>query len=328
MNEIKVSILVPVYNAEKYISRCAESIFEQTYNNLDIIFVNDKTPDKSVEKIKDVLNSYPDRKSQTKIINHNKNRGVAAARNTLLEHASGDYILWVDADDYINKNAVEILIRKVEQTNADFICIGSARHRKSDIIPFQLQNSKNSKEIIKYLLSGDIPTTLWGYFTKRELYINNKIRFVEGLDVGEDMLVLSELAYYARTITMEPTILYYWNTTNENSLVHNYNVSKSNMELKILDLLYNFFKDNNDFISLIKIRRVSALLFNTYYACLENNKHEYYSLKERLNNIDSNKIKNTNSFLYRFFLHCNNYFISRMWAKFIFLLKTIHHKCC
>ena len=119
--------------------------------------------------------------------------------------------------------------------------------------PIRIQDITNPKEIIKHFLLGDILTTLWGYFIKRELFVNNTIRFVEGLDIGEDMFVLSKLAYYARTIAIEPQILYYWNSTNESSLVHNYDISKSNMELGILDLLYDFIAVRRKFFKTVVI---------------------------------------------------------------------------
>ena len=86
----KVSILVPIYNVEKYIERCAVSLFEQTYENIEYVFVNDCTPDQSIKVLKHVLGRYPQRSSKTKVINHDRNRGVAASRNTALDKADHD----------------------------------------------------------------------------------------------------------------------------------------------------------------------------------------------------------------------------------------------
>ena len=96
----KVSICVPVYGVEKYIERCAISIFEQTYTNLECIFVNDCTKDNSIKILYNVIERYPQRREKIRIIQHDCNRGLAAARNTALEAASGDYILHVDSDNY------------------------------------------------------------------------------------------------------------------------------------------------------------------------------------------------------------------------------------
>ena len=88
-----VSILVPVYGVEKYIERCARSLFEQTYENLEYIFVDDCTPDKSIEILKRVIEDYPNRKNQVRIIHHEHNRGLAAARNTALDAATSEFYL-------------------------------------------------------------------------------------------------------------------------------------------------------------------------------------------------------------------------------------------
>ena len=86
-----VSIIVPLYNVEKYIERCAISLFEQSYPNIEYVFVNDCTPDKSINVLGRVVGRYPNRSSQTKIINHDRNRGVAVSRNTGLDHCTGEF---------------------------------------------------------------------------------------------------------------------------------------------------------------------------------------------------------------------------------------------
>lgn len=86
----KVSVLLPVYGVAKYIQRCATSVFEQTYDNLEIIFVDDCTPDDSITILKKALENYPNRKNQTRIVKHEHNRGLSAARNTAVENATGE----------------------------------------------------------------------------------------------------------------------------------------------------------------------------------------------------------------------------------------------
>ena len=104
---LKVSIIVPIYNVEKYIERCAVSLFEQTYSNIEYVFVNDCTPDQSITVLKRVIDCYPHRASQTKIINHDYNCGVAISRNTALEHSTGEFVCQVDPDDYIELDAFD-----------------------------------------------------------------------------------------------------------------------------------------------------------------------------------------------------------------------------
>ena len=120
----KVSILVPVYGVEKYIERCARSLFEQTYDNIEYIFVDDCTKDRSIEILQKVLEDYPNRKNQVKILHHEKNRGLSAARNTALDASTGDYLMHVDSDDYLRKDAVLLLAKKITTASSQVIIFG------------------------------------------------------------------------------------------------------------------------------------------------------------------------------------------------------------
>lgn len=109
----KISIIIPVYGVEKCIERCARSLFEQTLKEgIEYIFIDDCTPDKSIEIVKRVLEEYPERKEQVKIVRHEHNRGVAAARNTALDAATGEFVFFVDADDWIENATIETLVSK------------------------------------------------------------------------------------------------------------------------------------------------------------------------------------------------------------------------
>ena len=105
-----VSICVPIYGVEKYIERCAVTLFEQTYDNLEYIFVNDCTTDDSMAILEEVISRYPARSSAVRIIAHEKNRGLAAARNTTVENCTGEFILHVDSDDYIENNTLLLVV--------------------------------------------------------------------------------------------------------------------------------------------------------------------------------------------------------------------------
>ena len=104
-----VSLLVPIFNVEPYIEKCLHSLFAQSFKSIEYVFVNDCTPDRSIEKLWTVLNQYPDRKLFVKVINHNTNQGLSAARKTALLHATGSYVWHIDSDDYIALDAVEKL---------------------------------------------------------------------------------------------------------------------------------------------------------------------------------------------------------------------------
>ena len=120
---IKVSILVPIYGVEKYIERCAVSLFEQTYKNIEYIFVDDCGTDNSIGILKDVIDRYPCRKEQTRIIRHTRNRGLAAARNTAVKEATGEFICHVDSDDWVDQTLIEQLVSKQIENDADIVSV-------------------------------------------------------------------------------------------------------------------------------------------------------------------------------------------------------------
>ena len=151
----KVSILVPVYGVEKYIEQCAVSLMEQTYENIEYIFVNDCTKDNSINILREVINRYPQRKSQVQIINHEKNRGLAAARNTALDASSGEYLWHVDSDDWIALDAVEKLVNIAIAKKSDIIIFGNynVRRNRSSMC---LVNYKNKESYISNILLHSI----------------------------------------------------------------------------------------------------------------------------------------------------------------------------
>ena len=121
-DNIKVSVCIPVYGVEKYIERCARSLFEQTMSDgIEFIFVNDCTPDKSIEILEKVLAEYPHRKKQTQIINHEKNSGLVAARKTGLAHATGEYIIHCDSDDWVDVDFYQVMYETAINNNADVV---------------------------------------------------------------------------------------------------------------------------------------------------------------------------------------------------------------
>ena len=129
IKKYKVSVLVPVYKVEKYIGRCSKYLFEQTYENLEYIFVDDKSPDRSIEILLQILNNYPQRKPQVRIIHHKKNLGLACARNTAVNNATGDFVIHVDSDDYIDRDTITRCIVKQEENDIGTI---DEKHIRTD----------------------------------------------------------------------------------------------------------------------------------------------------------------------------------------------------
>ena len=318
MSNLKISILVPVYNAERYIDRCARSLFEQTYGNLEFVFVNDCTPDGSIDVLKRVLEDYPKRRRQTKIINHEKNRGVAAARNTLVDNATGDYLLWVDADDFIAKNAAEVLTAKVWTTEADMVCFNTAWFTEVDGARMMPENDGSTPaDFIQNVLSRRISPVLWGRLMKLELFREHGIRFIEGLNMGEDLMALVEVAYYSRSIANEKAVLYYQEVGNKDSLSRSYSPDGADSTLKILNILEEFFAGKLDVSAELNLRKLEVYIRKLYQCCIDGDKTTFDDLRTKIKELTSIGTKPKDKTPYDFYMFCGNYTLCRIYSLFI-----------
>ena len=195
-----VSVLVPVYNVSNFIERCAHSLFQQTFEDIEYIFVNDCTPDNSIEKLQKVMEQYPNRKERIKIVHHEKNRGLAAARNTAIDNSSGKYIQHIDSDDWIEPGMIEQMYNKAEAEQADIVVCDFIIEKKnkkeycSDFVP------QKQEDYFLAAVSRKAYASLINKFVARRLYENPECRPVEGLNVSEDRQVSTRLYFYARKI--------------------------------------------------------------------------------------------------------------------------------
>lgn len=251
----KVSILVPIYGVEKFIERCATSLFEQTFQDIEFIFVNDCTPDNSIEILKNTLERYLHRKSQVQIINHEVNKGLAGARNTGVERASGDYILHVDSDDYLELNAIELLYNKALEENADIVTCNFLLEWETEQ-KVAVQNIGEDKvHFIQLMLSAETMVGLVNKMIKRSLYIDNEIKAIEGVNLGEDFVTTPRLVYFSNKVTKVNEPLYHYVQTNTNSYTKSLSGKSINNVIFVLEELTRFFENTPE-----KFAYSSALL--------------------------------------------------------------------
>ena len=252
----KVSILVPIYGTGLYIEKCARTLFEQTYDNIEFIFVNDCTRDNSVNVLKRVLEEYPLRKSQTRIIEHKENKGLAGSRLTGLQNATGEYVWCVDSDDYVEKNAVEVLLPYMLD-DYDFISFNYFLNDGKTTTKFE------SKELnVENLLTNRIPPSIWKCVVKRDLYYNNGIWPVVGINVSEDYLLTARLILLAqKTILLDKEFLYYYNISNLDSYMNNMKESSFENCVDSALIIYDFYR-NKEKLFLYKKQLVYMLAVN------------------------------------------------------------------
>ena len=218
----KISVLVPIYGVEQYIERCARSLFEQTYPNLEYVFVNDCTPDRSMEILRQVLENYPNRVDAVRIINHITNQGSATARNTLLDNAQGDFITMVDSDDWLELNAIELLLKKQMETGADMVVSNEYFHTPTGVEKFIARKCKNKEEWVLLQMGCTLDHTLRGKLFKRSLFEENHIRCLEGCDMAEDRYLLALLAYFSDTYAGIDDFVYNYEWRNTASITSLY----------------------------------------------------------------------------------------------------------
>ena len=216
----QVSILVPVYGVEKYIERCARSLFEQTYDNLEYIFVDDCTEDKSIEILKRVMEDFPARKEQVHILHHERNRGLAAARNTALDAATSPVVSHVDSDDYLDRDSIRLLVEKQVEAGADIVTGNYYLIDSRGVKEMYEPEYGNPKEMLQTVLSVHSSTnTIWRRLINIRLYRDPGIRPKEGVNCLEDWQQISKLVYFAEKVARVYDHIYYYNRTNDKSYV-------------------------------------------------------------------------------------------------------------
>ncbi|NGM64060.1 glycosyltransferase family 2 protein [Sphingobacterium sp. SGR-19] len=223
MNVPVVSIIIPVYNAADTLHSCLTSLEKQSYTHLELLFVNDCSTDHSLEMLEDFALSSKDRETITvKIISHETNQGVAAARNTGLEHATGDYIYYVDADDWIEDNTIQLAVEEAEQSGADIVGFDWYLSFAKKERLMQQPRFLTPKDAITGMLEGKMRWNLWLFLVKRSLYEKNNIRFIPQRNMGEDMMVTFKLFALATKVSHLPQALYHYGQSNADSLTKVY----------------------------------------------------------------------------------------------------------
>lgn len=293
----KVSIIIPVYRAENFIEKCARSLFEQTLNDLEYIFIDDCTPDKSIEKLKALMCEYDQRltneKKIVRIIRMPSNQGSFAVRKKGIELSTGDYIIHCDSDDWVDKDMYRAMYERAVSTNADIVICD---YISTDGVQFYERYSgvlsDSSNDILLQMLQAKISWSTCNKLISNKLYKNNII-YPQNSN-GEDLVLISQLMYYAKKIIYLPKPFYFYfknpesitRNTSEIATINRFNQGVSNV--KIVD---NFFKnklkgklysDAIDNIKLIQLRLIESQLHINKKKYLKLWKTTFPELKFRL----------------------------------------------
>lgn len=215
-NGYKVSVLISVYDVEPYIERCARSLFEQTYSNLEYIVVDDCTPDNSIAVFERVMQDYPERASSVKIIHHEKHRGLAAARNTAFDHATGEFLCVVDSDDWMELDGIERMVAEQVATDADVVWGKALMHNKEGVQEMSEPKYKDLEEwrMCYFSFTRDYVMVNWRRIIRRSLLEQYHIRHEEGLHIGNDKQLMPLIAYYAKSFSTVDAVVYHYERRN------------------------------------------------------------------------------------------------------------------
>lgn len=240
-----VSILVPIYGVEKYIEKCVVSLFEQDYKNIEYIFINDCTKDKSIEVLKEVLERYPERKPFVKIINHDTNRGLASARNTAIANSSGEFVFVVDSDDWISTTTISKAVNLAVSDDSDIVNVGVNVHYEDRIVS-KIASFKSKEDNILALLDKSVYCNIWGRLIKRSLFVDNEIKCIDGANMGEDFCQITKLMYFANKVSYVNEPLYSYNCMNSGGYTINYSYNHIIQVWKNYDDVCSFFVNKGD----------------------------------------------------------------------------------
>ncbi|PYZ95077.1 glycosyl transferase [Salipaludibacillus keqinensis] len=279
----KVSIIVPVYNAEKYLEFCIESIINQSYSNIEILVVNDG----SIDKSESIVQEFQKKDKRIKYY-YQINSGPADARNTGLMHATGDYIAFIDADDKVEQNYILLLVKKMETSNSDLICSGYKDVSQFGIkihSDFNLSDTNSAKRMLLTMCEGT-GGVLWSKLFKRNLIEQHRLKLKSELFMCEDLVFVLEYASNCECFTYIDEFQYHYNRLNQNSISAKINIEYLENYLTVWKQIEKIlFKSNIEKSTVKKIisRKIQSLIISLL-ELPENTYHTSYTLMTNLLN--------------------------------------------
>ena len=335
MRQPQVSIIVPVYNVQNYIERCLNSLVNQTFKDIEIITINDGSTDKSLE----LLNKYAKEDIRVSVIDLG-DEGVSYCRNLGIEKANGKYIMFVDSDDWIDSNMVEVMYKKAEENKLDLVMCSYIREFKDRSkekifnLPKEIIYKENEvkNELLRKLVGPikeelsnpemlDALGTVWGKLYRADILKENKLKFVDLKEIGsaEDTLFnIFTFNYLKKVMFLNKPMYHYWRD-NPKSVTSQYNPKLKEQRKVFFKYISDFIKENNFeqvFEEALNNRICTSILGLGLMECSKNNK---------INGI--NKIKNIKNlineeYIREAYMNLELKYFSIHWRIFYFFIKN------
>lgn len=274
-----VSILLPVYNVSQYIVRCLESLIQQDYENIQVVIIDDGSNDSSFNVCREYANKYPNVIASTR-----EHRGIAQTRKELIEQAEGEYILFVDSDDWVEPNTVSSMVRIAAETNSDITMCGMYYGNR----PIYPMNSSSKSQLricngieasLIFLKGGRLMSSLCNKLMRRNLF--NGLHYREDLTAGEDLYMMWQI-YPKVNIVTSTTELYYHYENNKGSLTRKSDVFNTEISFTIWQELEKESKNKLEY----NRSNVSSIVFyeaaSYAHALLKNNDASAHAIIESL----------------------------------------------
>lgn len=217
LNNPLISIIIPVFNAEKTLKNTLLSISAQSYPSIEIVIVNDCSTDNSKVIINEFLQNPP-KNLIIKYIEPKMNKGVASARNIGLQNCTGEYIYYVDADDTLEDDAIELMAKEAVENDLDIVgceCYLSLNENRRWL---KQAHASTPSEAFEAMSNDKMKWNLWLFMVKREIYLNNNITFIDGVNIGEDLMVMGKILFSSKNISIIHRPLYNYNVVNSQSI--------------------------------------------------------------------------------------------------------------
>ncbi len=255
----KISIIIPIYNVEQYLSKCIDSVLAQTHTNFELLLINDGSTDNSGK----ICDEYAARDSRIRVF-HTENGGVSSARNLGLDNATGEWVSFVDSDDYVQSNFLELLHSRAVEANADIvICNFYLEKEGAKTLRRQVIESNNSDIYLREIFDNKCMGAMWNKLIKHELYIKYNIHFPQEIFYCEDVCALTKLMCNKLNIAYVDQPLYN-HIYNSQSITRNINKNTILNRMLFIDYIelnfnsYNLIKHKLS----IKFQIITSALFN------------------------------------------------------------------
>lgn len=262
-----ISVVIPIYNTSSYLARCIDSIFEQDLKDVELIFIDDYSTDNSFEVLNQCLKGRVN--ENLTIVKNPKNLGSGETRNKGISLAKGDYVIFVDSDDYVTSDYFQVLKNAIE-SRPDIVVFDMTEIWSNKTVLKHVDLPDSPLESVELLLLNKMHNSLCNKMFKRSMFLKHDIRITKGLSMFEDKSICFKLFYYAKSQLYIDKSLYFYDRSRENSLTKVFkesNIQASVIVAKVIDDFFKYKEVSDNIHNAIQANKVHVLGYIGLYCC-------------------------------------------------------------